>query len=139
MSRSAHRIAHVPLFVYGTLLRGEDNHALLRECRFAGDARTEPCFTLIDLGPYPVMVRRGTTSVVGELYWVPLETLTALDRFEGHPHLYERSRIRLAADPHVGPAAPAWAEAYLAPKGVPTGTLVASGDWRLRARRVEPA
>lgn len=84
------------LFVYGTLQRGCDNHALIAAGRRLGAAVTAPGFALIDLGPYPGMVRRGQSAVAGELYQVTPAVLEALDRFEGHPWLFRRARVPLA-------------------------------------------
>lgn len=84
------------LFVYGTLQRGCVNHPLLAGARRLGAARTAPGFALIDLGPYPGMVRRGPAAVAGELYRVTPAVLDALDRFEGHPWLFRRARVPLA-------------------------------------------
>jgi len=140
MSPLAHSTAEIALFVYGTLLRGEVNHAELTDCRFAGEARSEPFFTLLDLGPYPVMVRGGATFVKGEVYWVPAAVLRSLDRFEGHPTLYERARIRLAPPWGLTVACLlAEADAYLAPEAAPRGRQIADGDWRRRGRSDEPA
>jgi gamma-glutamylcyclotransferase (GGCT)/AIG2-like uncharacterized protein YtfP len=56
------------LFVYGSLLFGEIHNARLGGSRLLGEARTEPRYTLVDLGPYPALLDEGTTSVSGELY-----------------------------------------------------------------------
>jgi gamma-glutamylcyclotransferase (GGCT)/AIG2-like uncharacterized protein YtfP len=84
------------LFVYGTLQRGSVNHPLLAGARRLGPARTAPGFALVDLGPYPGMVRRGPAAVAGELYRATPAVLDALDRFEGHPWLFRRVRVPLA-------------------------------------------
>ncbi|MEZ4299723.1 MAG: gamma-glutamylcyclotransferase family protein, partial [Polyangiaceae bacterium] len=69
------------LFVYGSLLRGEDNHAVLAGARFVATARTAPRYTLVDLGPYPALVPGGETEVSGELFEVGPALLTELDDF----------------------------------------------------------
>lgn len=84
------------LFVYGTLQSGCVNHALLAGARLLGPAVTAPGFALVDLGPYPGMVRRGPAAVAGELYRVTPLVLAAVDRFEGHPWLFRRARVPLA-------------------------------------------
>lgn len=93
--------APIPLFVYGSLMRGEANHHLLARCAFLGLAHTEPRFELVDLGPYPGMVAGGRRSVAGELYRVGAATRAAraaLDAFEGHPGYFRRTPIRLDDD-----------------------------------------
>lgn len=122
------------LFVYGSLLRGEDNHHVMRGARLVGAARTAARYTLVDLGPYPAMVGGGATAVAGELYDVPDDLLAALDAFEGHPDEYVRSAVDLAgAPPGLDPARPLRAEAYLLPAPRAAGfPPVASGDWRAR-------
>ena len=82
------------LFVYGTLMRGGRYHELLASARFCGEARTPPCFRLVELGEYPALVS-GDACVSGELFQVDDETLAAIDELEGHPDLYERRRILL--------------------------------------------
>ena len=116
---------NVNVFVYGTLLRGEINHAELEGARFLREARTEPAFELVDLGEYPAMVCGGATAVHGELYAVPPALLAALDAFEGHPAFYRRSRIRLDDG--------RWAEAYVLPPQLGEGKpRLAGGSWRAR-------
>jgi gamma-glutamylaminecyclotransferase len=84
------------LFVYGTLLEGQPGHGLLGAAELASVASTEPAFELVDLGPYAALVPGGSTSVVGELYVVDLETRARIDRERQVPLLFERARIRLA-------------------------------------------
>lgn len=119
-------MAHV--FVYGTLLRGGANHALLRElgARFLREARTAEPFTLVDLGPYPAMLprdaRRDTVPVSGELYEIPDASLAALDEFEGAPDLYTRETIALEGD--------ATAFTYVFARRVPTrARVIADGRY----------
>lgn len=111
------------LFVYGSLLRGLVNHHKLEGAELIGEAETEPFFDLVDLGPYPALVRGGTTRVSGELYAIPTSLFPALDAFEGHPRFYRRSRIRLADGRRV--------EAYLLPpEQAEERPRVAGGSWR---------
>jgi gamma-glutamylcyclotransferase (GGCT)/AIG2-like uncharacterized protein YtfP len=126
LSRAARRTT---LFVYGTLLRGEVNHDRLAGASFLGEARTEPAFDLVDLGPYPALVRGGRTAVLGELYAVPRPLLAALDRFEGHP--YRRGRIHLDDGRRV--------DAYLYPPALAAGLpRVPGGSWRDRSTMGAP-
>ena len=83
------------VFVYGSLLAGEESHALLRRATFVRSARTSPHFTLRDLGAFPAMFSEGTHSVNGEVYEVDVAVLAELDRFEDHPRLYVRKTISL--------------------------------------------
>ena len=121
------------IFVYGSLRRGGFNHALFAGARFLGEAATAPHYSLHDLGPYPALVAGGTTSVLGELYSLSPEQLAAADELEGHPTVYTRGPIALAA-PHEIVAAEAWLRA---PEAVAHLPLVPSGDWlaHLRSRR----
>lgn len=85
----------VELFVYGTLRSGEHNHWVLEEvgAERLGVCRTPPEFTLLNLGPYPGLIRGGNTAVVGEIYRVKHSKLDRLDDFEGHPTLFRRERM----------------------------------------------
>lgn len=117
------------LFVYGSLLRGEENHFALHAARFVVAARTAPRYTLADRGQYPALLDEGTTAVLGELYEVPEEALPHLDDFEGHPDMYARGPVELESGLVV--------EAYLMPRErVADFTVVSSGDWRAHRRAV---
>ncbi|MEZ4297112.1 MAG: gamma-glutamylcyclotransferase family protein, partial [Polyangiaceae bacterium] len=125
----------VLLFVYGSLLRGEDNHAVLTGARFVATARTAPRYTLVDLGPYPALVLGGDTAVSGELFEVSPALLAELDDFEGHPDFYVRSPVDLspASVPASLPPLPphSSAQAYLLPPERAAGyATLPSGDWR---------
>jgi gamma-glutamylaminecyclotransferase len=116
------------LFVYGTLLSGERNHHRLQSARLLGVCRTEPGYTLVSLGPYPALREGGTTSVTGEVYDVADGIVPAIDRFEGHPHLYRRKIIRLVDGADVN--------AYvLSPGHGEEREILESGDWRREVDR----
>ena len=114
--------------MYGTLLRGEENHHLLGGARFVSAATTEARFELADLGSHPALVEGGTTAVRGEVYDVDAAALARIDALEQHPTWYRRVPIRVAdgriVDVYVLPAASAC--------GRPR---IAAGDWRRRPRR----
>lgn len=112
------------LFVYGSLRRGQVHHGELRGAEYVRDVRTEPCYELVDLGPYPALLEGGATSVVGELYEVGDELLRALDAFEEVPEVYERKRARIAG---------VQAQTYVMPRERAQGApRVHGGDWARR-------
>jgi gamma-glutamylaminecyclotransferase len=114
----------IRLFVYGSLLSGEDNHHHLTRSHRLGTCRTEPSYTLVDLGAYPALLEGGTTSVRGELYEVDQSTLMSLDAFEGHPDMYRRGLIRMTN----GRSAIGY---LLRQTELATGcSTIASGDWK---------
>jgi gamma-glutamylaminecyclotransferase len=116
------------VFVYGTLRQEEVNHDLLVRARFVAEARTEPCFELFDLGPFPAMSADGETAVCGEVYAVDDATLARLDHLEGHPRFYQRTRIRLDGGQEV--------QTYLMDRARMRGCeLIPSGDWRAHRAR----
>lgn len=122
------------LFVYGTLLQGETNHALLRSARYLGSGRTTAHYSLLSLGSFPALIASGSTAVEGELYEVTEEQLLALDRLEEHPHFYKRTLMQLEDGQQV--------LAYvLNNEHVHGQPLIASGSWRRhrseRAKRVQ--
>ncbi|MBX3190747.1 MAG: gamma-glutamylcyclotransferase [Labilithrix sp.] len=87
------------VFVYGTLMRGHANHRVLVAlgARFVGEAVTIERFRLIDLGPYPALVRGDGVHAHGELFAIAPEKLPELDAFEGCPDLYVRERVLVDA------------------------------------------
>jgi len=90
------------LFVYGTLMNDGCRADVLAGQRFLGTHRTRPCYRLLDLGPYPGLVRRDPgSSIEGELYEIDSELCTLLDRIEGAPSLFRLEEVEMAA--HPGP------------------------------------
>ena len=128
------------VFVYGTLLRGEKNSALLATAEFVGEARTTKGFRLYSCGAFPAMVHYvGGGRVVGEVWRVDARTLALLDRLEGVAWgLYQRKAIRVFIEGVSGYGAPAaslplQAEAYLQDRDRQQGrVLIPGGSWRAR-------
>lgn len=85
----------VRLFVYGLLLQGEREHALLEGAPLLGEARTVPEHTLVDLDFYPVLLVGGHVSIVGELYGVSRHQRFKLDVHHQCPVLFRRIKIKL--------------------------------------------
>ena len=114
------------VFVYGTLLSGQENHRLLlRSCLVSAAAQTMPEFELVDLGAFPALVDGGRTAVAGEVYDVDDATLERLDSLESHPTFYERRKIRLADGTS--------ALAYFGKESWTSGRpRLDCGDWRLK-------
>ena len=109
------------VFVYGTLLSGEVNHYLLTAAEMIGLHRTEPCFTMLDLGAYPGVARGGSTAIAGEIYRIDGKGLERLDRLEDYPRMYDRIRIH-------SPHGRAWIYVY---RGrLQDRQVIRSGDWR---------
>lgn len=114
------------LFVYGTLKRGCCNHHRLAGQTFIGPARTQPGFTLYDLGGYPGIVADSadTAGVSGEVWSVDPVALAALDAFEGvHEGLYRREPL-----PLLPPFAARRIDAYVSALPV-SGRPVVGAEW----------
>ncbi|MFW6046457.1 MAG: gamma-glutamylcyclotransferase family protein [Candidatus Woesearchaeota archaeon] len=80
-----------PVFVYGTLLSGCENHDLLDNVLFVGKAKTKKKGLLYIINNIPYLnFKRNGKNIKGELYLVDERTLKDLDDLEGHPHFYKR-------------------------------------------------
>ena len=112
-----------PVFVYGTLKRGQWNHGLLDDAGFVGGAVTANRHAL-RLDGLPMLDRHTAHSQVhGELYLVSQETLQSLDQLEGHPDFYRRS-----VEPVIlGDGSIEWAWIYF--HTCPTGRVIESGRY----------
>ena len=86
----------VRLFVYGLLLRGEREHALLEGAPLLGEVLTAPEHTLVDLDFYPVLLEGGRGAVQGELYAVSRHLRFKLDVHHQCPALFRRISVQLA-------------------------------------------
>lgn len=73
------------VFVYGTLKEGERNHHFLGKSEKIGEFYTEPIYSMVKAGSYPIVKREGHTAIEGELYKVTNEeTLRGIYMLEGY-------------------------------------------------------
>lgn len=84
------------LFVYGLLLQGEREHALLEGAPLLGPALTVPQHTLVDLDFYPVLLVGGQVAVAGEVYGISRHLRFKLDVHHQCPALFRRVSVQLA-------------------------------------------
>lgn len=77
------------LFVYGTLKAGGSNHRLLQEAFAKFLHEDYIAGMLFDAGPWPIAIP-GKNVIFGEVYEIPPNLISKLDRLEGHPNLFER-------------------------------------------------
>jgi gamma-glutamylaminecyclotransferase len=86
----------VRLFVYGTMLTGQRDHATLQSAQLVGPAQTVPRYTLVDVGVYAALIPDGRSAVFGELYLIGLTELALVDRACQVPHLFQRLTVALS-------------------------------------------
>lgn len=75
----------VPVFVYGTLKKGERAHNKLEGSKLIATAELQPEYKLLNCGRYPALVKanNGTNYVPGEIYEVTKDVLKKLHEYEG--------------------------------------------------------
>lgn len=113
----------IRIFVYGTLRRGTEGNALLKDSRFIGKAKTTQKYVMyVDAIPY-VFKGEKVSYIAGEVYAVKKSTLELLDDYESHPDLYRRELIDVVLE--NGIRTEAWI--YFSPN--PCGVCVTSGDF----------
>ena len=113
------------VFVYGTLMKGEHHHEVLKEASFVGLGETEASFDLVQIDYYPALLSQGSTRVIGEVYEVDDAMLAKLDELEEVPDYYVRELVRLSdgSEAHV----------YVMPRDRATGAEpIPSGYFRMR-------
>ncbi|MFN3701138.1 MAG: gamma-glutamylcyclotransferase [Alphaproteobacteria bacterium] len=92
------------VFVYGTLMRGERNHAVMKDAVYLGAIRTARAgFDLVEfesgsaIGKFtPGLLDNGGYYISGEVYEVDAALLEELDAFELEGVEYTRKRIFLS-------------------------------------------
>lgn len=91
--------------VYGTLKKDGSNHYLLASSTLVNKGETLPQFNMYDLGGFPGGTI-GTEKLRVEVYLVDDETLSNLDRLEGHPSFFKRELTNITLD--MGDIVEAW-------------------------------
>ncbi len=113
------------IFVYGTLMKGEQHSEVLMKARFVGPAESLPEYELVHIDYYPAMIPGGSTVIRGEVYEIDGDTLSKLDALEEVPVYYVRETIALADGTSV--------QAYIMPRErVEGASPIPSGYFRLR-------
>ena len=85
-----------PVFVYGTLMKGERANRMLSDGEYAGFFQLKD-YAMFNLGAYPGIKACTGESVLGELYFVNDDTVAQLDEYEGEGSLYKRETVQLDA------------------------------------------
>lgn len=118
----------IHLFVYGTLrphFRSEWGQMMLEGAVNIGAGSTPG--VMYDLGAFPAVVfAEGSDRVFGDVLRISEKQLPQLDRYEGHPHLFERREVTvLTTNGEMQCQAYEWAY----PKKFSEGEKVPSGVW----------
>ena len=110
------------VFVYGTLRRGGSNNYRMDRFRWLGPGAVNG--RLYEVSWYPALVlNENAGEVIGDIYEVSEEGLTALDEFEGSEYRRVRTMVQNAGDE----AESAWIWEW----NRPTDELqpIPGGDW----------
>lgn len=81
------------LFVYGTLKKGKSNHQVLKygDAQFIQNDSVDGQLWFLGHTSFPYLTL-GNGEVKGEVYKINKALLLSLDRLEGHPHHYLRTK-----------------------------------------------
>ena len=82
----------IPVFVYGTLMKGERAASHLDNAYFAGEAILRD-YALYELGHFPGIKESQSHFVLGQVFYVNSEMLDKLDAYEGEGSLYNRREV----------------------------------------------
>jgi gamma-glutamylaminecyclotransferase len=117
---------HFDIFAYGTLRQGFHNHHYVRDSLFLGTATTCKQYAMYVAEDIPyLMVEEARYHILGEVFRVDAAMLAALDKLEGHPHVY----CRQEADVVVKDGRRMRAQVYFARSR--QGILAATGDFSI--------
>lgn len=108
---------NLPVFVYGTLKKGQGNNDLMRLCNRLGECVLpyDAGMAMFTTGGVPIVVNnlpsKMSRLVFGELYSTDdpidyIKTLIQLDGLEGHPDWYKRIKVMPTWDEYTKSLAP---------------------------------
>jgi len=134
------------VFVYGTLRRGDCRNGALEgyEC-LSREAHLQG-FHMKHLGGFPAIVPDPDQKVLGEIYRIDKECLAQLDRIEGHPHFYRRTKVLVfdvgvtqreikGETKKVHKGFHCWTYVFADPSRITDCPIIKSGDWFSTRRR----
>lgn len=113
--------------VYGSLRKGLGNHTTLGNAPMVGVTKTNPEFTMVNLGGFPGVVKGGVTSITLEVYKVTNSTIEQnLDWLEGYegPNNENNFYNKELIDTEFGKA-----YIYYLNSDIEGDPIVESGDW----------
>lgn len=82
------------LFVYGTLMRGNSNHFLMRNSKYVANGTIDG-YKMYELGSFPGIRPAEESRVRGELYLVPDEDFEDIRSLEGDGYLYIQQEVEV--------------------------------------------
>lgn len=85
----------VNLFVYGTLMKGQNANPFLSNCEYIGKYVLKD-YAMYNLGAYPGIVACKGESVIGEVYSINPDIIPDLDRYEGEGQLFTRKIVTVS-------------------------------------------
>lgn len=110
------------VFVYGSLKKGFQNHSLLKESKFIGNAEISG-YKMYNLGYFPGIVESDAKNIVkGEIYKIDKNVETRLDYLEGIPHLYRKEYINTEFGVCI---------VYVYNRDVSMDEIINSGEWTI--------
>ncbi|AFE86182.1 putative AIG-2 protein [Salinivibrio phage CW02] len=115
--------------VYGTLRKGYGNHQVMKmvDGDFVAKGTTSQNFNMYHMGGFPSVSKAHSSSetpITVEVYYVEEGGLTGpLDRLEGYPRFYNRTKTPVILDDGT------LVDAWLYHIDEETGPVIESGDW----------
>lgn len=123
---SLNLIPVLPIWVYGTLMKGEAAHSKISEIALPefkplkGVQTGIQCYVNSEV-PFPAATLCSDSSLYMERYLIPLDALSTLDRYEGAPDLYSLQEM-----PNIEGFFYCWN------KGLESWKPIQTHDWRER-------
>lgn len=88
---------NIPIFVYGTLLRGQRAAHMLEQYEYVGDFCLRD-YALYNVSYYPGITYCQGASTIGEVYLVDEECVARMDEYEAEGSLYIRKLVTVESE-----------------------------------------